>query len=131
MTAGLGWLSIAAATIVVTVVGIDPEPSAAAVWAIGPQLLYITLFGAVVAVLFWNVAVGTIGPQNTALFGNLIPVTTFAIAIARGYRPGVVELFGAALTVAALAGANLYARRPHSREEPTTARAEKQLLEAA
>jgi hypothetical protein len=45
------------------------------------------------------------------LFGNLIPVTTFAIEIVRGYRPDAVELGGAALTIAALVTSNLYARR--------------------
>jgi drug/metabolite transporter (DMT)-like permease len=63
-------------------------------------------------VLTWNAAIGLIGPQNVALFGNLIPVTTFAIEIVRGYRPNVAELGGAALTIAALVANNLLARRP-------------------
>ena len=46
------------------------------------------------------------------LFGNLIPVTTFAIEIARGYRPSGVELFGVGLTLGALVASNLLARRP-------------------
>jgi drug/metabolite transporter (DMT)-like permease len=52
-----------------------------------------------------------IGPQNTVFFGNLIPVTTFAIEIARGYRPNAVELGGAALTISALVASNVLARR--------------------
>jgi drug/metabolite transporter (DMT)-like permease len=62
-------------------------------------------------VVTWNAAVGAIGPQNTALFGNLIPVTTFAIEIVRGYRPHVLELVGAALTIGALVASNLFLRR--------------------
>ena len=52
-----------------------------------PQILYLAIPGAVIAVLTWNAAVELIGPQTTSLFGNLIPVSTFAIEIVRGYRP--------------------------------------------
>ena len=50
-------------------------------WAVSPQLLYLAIPGAVIAVLTWNAAIRLIGPQNAVLFGNLIPVTTFAIEI--------------------------------------------------
>jgi drug/metabolite transporter (DMT)-like permease len=111
LTAGLGWFTIVGATAVVTVAGLEPLPSAGGVWAVTPQIAYITFLGAVVAVLSWNAAVGAIGPQNTALFGNLLPVTTFVIEIARGYRPNGLELVGAAITVGALVASNLLARR--------------------
>ena len=65
-----------------------------------------------VAVLAWNAGVKRLGPNDGALFINLVPVVTFAIAIAQGYAPGAAEFAGAALTVAALVGANLVARRP-------------------
>ena len=61
------------------------------------------------------------------LFGNLIPVTTFAIEIARGYRPSAVELFGVGLTLGALVASNVLARRAPraAREEaPSTELAE-------
>ena len=77
-----------------------------------PQIAYLALPGAFIAVLTWNAAIGMIGPQNAVLFGNLIPVTTFAIEIVRGYRPGVVELAGAGLTLTALVANNLVSRRP-------------------
>jgi drug/metabolite transporter (DMT)-like permease len=124
LTAALGWLSIAAATLVATVAGLEPEPSIGAYSDVWRQILYIALIGAVVAVVSWNGAVAALGPQNATLFGNLIPVTTFVIEIARGYRPGVLELAGAALTIAALVANNLLARRPPSRqaeEEPAPA----------
>jgi hypothetical protein len=38
------------------------------------------------------------------------------IAIARGYRPGLLELTGAGFTIAALAASNLLARRPQRTE---------------
>jgi drug/metabolite transporter (DMT)-like permease len=78
---------------------------------VSPQLLYLAVPGAVIGVLTWNASIRMIGPQNAVLFGNLIPVTTFAIETVRGYRPGPVELGGAALTIAALVASNLLARR--------------------
>jgi drug/metabolite transporter (DMT)-like permease len=111
LTAALGWLSIAGVTVVATAAGLVPRPSAADVWAVSPHLLYLAIPGAVIGVLTWNASIRLIGPQNAVLFGNLIPVTTFAIEIVRGYRPGVVELGGAALTMGALVASNLYARR--------------------
>jgi drug/metabolite transporter (DMT)-like permease len=131
LTAGLGWLAILAATIFATVTGLEPEPSAAGIGAIAPQLAYIALIGAVVAVLSWNVAVGSIGPQNVVLFGSLIPVTTFAIEVARGYRPGTLELVGVAVTIAALVTSNLAGRRRAARVARVQTQPEPDLANAA
>jgi len=38
-------------------------------------------------------------------------VTTFAIVIVRGYRPGTVEILGALITIGALVAANMLTRR--------------------
>jgi drug/metabolite transporter (DMT)-like permease len=127
LTAGLGWFTIAGATAVVTVAGLEPLPSAEGVWAVTPQIAYITFLGAVVAVLFWNAAVGAIGPQNTALFGNLLPMTTFVIEIARGYRPNGLEFAGAAITIGALVASNLLARRQAATTTETDAGEEEEL----
>jgi drug/metabolite transporter (DMT)-like permease len=128
LTASYGWLSIAAATAVALATGLAPTPSGSALVSTIPQIAYLALPGAFIAVLTWNAAIGKIGPQNAVLFGNLIPVTTFAIEIVRGYRPGFVELAGATLTISALVANNLVARRP-SRVEAQ--RRYEELLEAA
>jgi drug/metabolite transporter (DMT)-like permease len=112
LTAGLGWLSLAAATAVALSAGIVPLPSVHELWSVTPQIAYLTIPGAFIAVLTWNAAIAKLGPQNTVLFSNLIPVTTFAIEIARGYRPDAAELAGAGLTIGALVANNLLARRP-------------------
>ena len=65
-----------------------------------------------VAVLGWNAGVQRLGPANAALFMNLVPVTTFTIQAFRGATPGPVELAGAAVTLAALVGANVTLRVP-------------------
>jgi drug/metabolite transporter (DMT)-like permease len=132
LTASLGWLTLGAATVVATAVGLVPLPSAHEVWSVTPQIAYLAIPGAFIAVLTWNAAISLIGPQNAVLFGNLIPVTTFAIEIARGYRPHVLELAGAGLTVAALVGANLLARRAGTRKPaPVEREDEPALAEAA
>jgi drug/metabolite transporter (DMT)-like permease len=129
LTAALGWLTIAAATAVALAAGLVPMPSGSALASTTPQIAYLALPGAFIAVLTWNASIGIIGPQNAVLFGNLIPVTTFVIEIVRGYRPGAVELGGAALTIAALVANNLVARRPKKAVE--TASEYDELLEAA
>jgi drug/metabolite transporter (DMT)-like permease len=111
LTASLGWITIAAATAVALGTGLAPTPSGSALLSTAPQIAYLALPGAFLAVLTWNASIGLVGPQNAALFGNLIPVTTFAIEIARGYRPTAVELGGAALTISALVANNLLTRR--------------------
>jgi drug/metabolite transporter (DMT)-like permease len=130
LTASLGWVVAAAATGIALGAGLVEAPSGSQVWSVAPQIAYLTIPGAFVAVLTWNAAIGLIGPQNAVLFGNLIPVTTFVIEIFRGYRPGAVEVGGAVLTIAALVASNVLARRTAPkpvaatpREEPTLARA--------
>jgi drug/metabolite transporter (DMT)-like permease len=130
LTAALGWLTVAAATLAVTLSGWKPLPSAGDVWAVTPQIAYITFLGAVVAVLAWNASVGSIGPQNTALFVNLVPVVAFTVQIGRGYRPAVLEIAGAAVTVLALVAANLLSR-PRRRKLEVAARGRKQELAKA
>ncbi len=110
LTAFFGWLSIAAVTAVSDAIGTSSVPTAGDVRAVWPQIAYITLLGAVVAVTTWNLAAAKIGPQNTALFTNVMPVTTFGIEIARGYHASALELGGAGLTIAALVAGNVAAR---------------------
>jgi drug/metabolite transporter (DMT)-like permease len=111
LTAALGWLTIAGATAVVVATGLVSWPTGSELAGVTPEILYLAIPGAFVAVLTWNAAIAAIGPQNTVLFGNLIPVTTFAIEIVRGYRPNGAELLGAGLTIGALVASNLLARR--------------------
>jgi drug/metabolite transporter (DMT)-like permease len=129
LTAALGWVTIAGATVVAVLSGAVAAPSAADLGDIAPELLYLAVPGAVVAVLTWNAAVGSIGPQNAALIGNLIPVTTFTIQIVRGYRPNALELVGAGLTLGALAANNLLLRRRRA-AAPQPRPVEERVLEA-
>jgi drug/metabolite transporter (DMT)-like permease len=127
LTAALGWLTIAGATVVAIATGLVEAPTAAQLTSVWPQIANLAIPGAFVAVLTWNAAIKAIGPQNAVLFSNLIPVTTFAIEIVRGYRPNAIEVLGAALTIGALVASNLLARRT----APAAATTGDALLEAA
>jgi drug/metabolite transporter (DMT)-like permease len=131
LTASLGWLTIAGATLVAIATGLVEAPTAAQLTSVWPQIAYLAIPGAFVAVFTWNAAIKAIGPQNAVLFSNLIPVTTFAIEIVRGYRPNAAELLGAALTIGALVASNLLARRSQRRVLQEAAPREAGLPEAA
>ncbi|MGI8622294.1 MAG: DMT family transporter [Solirubrobacteraceae bacterium] len=110
LSAIAGTLTIVAVTAVADLASWQQLPAVADVGDAALPLAYIVVFGAVIAVVAWNAGVKRLGAPNGALFMNLVPVTTFAIAIAGGTRPGAGELIGAALTIVALIGANLAGR---------------------
>ena len=111
LTATLGSLTIVALTEVATLAGWEPEPTGHDLAAVAPALAYIVVFGAVIAVVSWNSAVRIIGAPTAALFGNLIPVTTFAIAIAGGYSPNGYEIGGVLVALGALVAVTTLHRR--------------------
>jgi drug/metabolite transporter (DMT)-like permease len=115
LTATGGTVTVLVVTEFATLAGWLTAPSGSDVTAIWWQIAYVVVIGALLAVLAWNEGVKRLGAPNAALFMNLVPVVAFTIAIVRGYHPEVVELGGAALTVAALVGANLSARQDRVR----------------
>src|SRR3954454_7684324 len=119
LTASYGTLTILAATAIAVAIGQADVPTAGDLGAVWWQTIYIFAMGAVVAVLAWNEGVRKIGPANAALFLNLVPIISFAIAISiQGYHPNGFELAGAALTISALIYANLKGRAPAPRAHP-------------
>ena len=58
----------------------------------------------------WNAGNRRIGPLNTILLLNLMPVITFAIRYTQGARFAASELIGAGMVVGALVANNLYER---------------------
>ncbi|MEK7435522.1 MAG: DMT family transporter [Pseudomonadota bacterium] len=105
-----GTLGIFVATAIATLSGYASVPAGETVLAVAWELVYLALFTVVLAVLFWNMAIGYLGALNAMLLGNLVPVVTFAIRILQGHRFETIELAGAALVVAALIANNLYLR---------------------
>jgi len=110
LTALPGAAGIFAITAIATMAGYASVPAASTVISIGWELAYLGLLTVVLAVLFWNMAIGYLGALNTMLLGNLVPVVTFAIRILQGHRFEAIELAGAGLVVAALIANNLYLR---------------------
>lgn len=98
------------ATAVATRVGYAHAPSLDAVYSVRYELAYTVVIAAVVAVLSWNAGVKLLGALDGVLFFNLVPITAFAIGMAQGHRFAPIELFGAALTIAALVANNFNLR---------------------
>lgn len=123
LSAAAGSITILAIAAAGDATGVLSPPSAGDLGAVAPGLAYVVVFGAVVGVLGWNAGVRRLGPSNAALFMNLVPVTTFTIEALRGSTPGPVELAGAAVTLAALIGANVFTRVPARASVPAAAAA--------
>jgi drug/metabolite transporter (DMT)-like permease len=110
LSAAGGTVTILAITEALTFAGAEHTPSLGDLGAIWWQLAYVVIAAAIVAVLAFNEGVRRLGAPGNALWGNLIPIVTFAIGVGQGLRPGGGELGGIALTLVALAGANLATR---------------------
>jgi len=111
-----GSLGCIAVTAALVAAGLAAVPGAAALAAVGWHLVYLTLGGIVISMLCWNAGNQRIGPLNTMLLMNLMPVVTFAVRFAQGARPAPLELFGAALVISSLVANNLYLRRVSARK---------------
>jgi len=74
------------------------------------QIVYLSLCTVVLGVLGFNNAARKLGPLNTMLMLNFIPVLVFGIEAWLGRSFSAVEVFGAVIVVAALIANNLYLR---------------------
>lgn len=118
----LGWISVAAVTLVATALGRAAPPDPAALAPASWQLAYIVVVVSFAAMLFWNNAVHKLGPLNAALFANFAPVVTYFIAAWQGRRMAALELVGVVLVIAALVANNLVNRRNAARAAAVLAR---------
>ncbi len=105
-----GLAGLAAANAAAIAAGIVALPSAATLAQVGWQIAYFSICTVVLGVLGFNAAAKRLGPLNTMLMLNLIPIGVFAIEAALGRSFAPIELAGAALVVGALAANNLYQR---------------------
>ncbi|HMC71382.1 MAG TPA: EamA family transporter, partial [Mycobacteriales bacterium] len=117
LTAMAGTGTILLLTVLSDAVGWQHPPALGDVLAIWPEIGYVVVIGAVLAILAWNTGVRRLGAANAALFMNLVPLVALALATVQGYRPQPVELIGTALTAAAIVTANLLARAPARNRE--------------
>lgn len=114
LTALAGTSTIVAVTAVATALGSVAAPSVEQTAGVAWQIAYMVVPGTVVAVLTWNAGIKRLGPQNTVLFINLVPVITLGIEIARGYHAAWIEVVGVMVTITALVGNDLWQRRTAS-----------------
>jgi len=68
----------------------------------GSALLMMSLGGGVLAYLFWNASISSLGPSKAAIFMNLVPVTTMVIAAFEHVPPNHAQLLGAMLVISAV-----------------------------
>lgn len=90
--------------------GIAAVPTLSALGSIGWQIAYFSIGTVVLGVLGFNFSVKYLGPLNTMLMLNLVPIGVFAIEAALGRSFTAVELVGAGIVIGALVANNLYLR---------------------
>ena len=90
--------------------GFSAMPAAATLAGLWWQILFFSVGTVVLGVLSFNAAARSLGPLNTMLMMNLIPVGVFGVEAALGRSFAPIELGGALLVIAALVANNLYLR---------------------
>jgi drug/metabolite transporter (DMT)-like permease len=105
-----GAFGLLAANALAVAAGWASVPSAQTIAEVRWQIAYFSVCTVVLGVLGFNNAARRLGPLNTMLMLNLVPVCVFAIeaALGRSFEP--IELAGAGMVIAALAANNLYLR---------------------
>ncbi len=105
-----GALGLVTANAVAVAVGAASVPSAGAIAGVAWQILYFSVGTVVLGVLAFNNANRRLGPLNTMLMMNLVPIGVFGIEAALGRSFTAIELGGALTVVGALVANNLYLR---------------------
>jgi len=110
-----GAVGLLIANVVAVATGVAAIPGVGQIASVGWQIIYLSVGTVVLGVLGFNAAVKRLGPLNTMLMLNLVPIGVFAIEAALGRSFAAVEIGGAALVIAALAANNLYLRGASTR----------------
>ncbi len=106
-----GGAGLLIANVTAVALGVATLPGAAQIAGVAWQIVYLSVGTVVLGVLGFNAAARRLGPLNTMLMLNLVPVGVFGIEAALGRSFAAVELAGAATVIAALIANNLYLRR--------------------
>ncbi len=96
------WTMISGAITLVAVAFATEQPMAAvAAGTLTSHLstVYLAIPGAVLAYLFFVIAISVRGPGRTAVFGNLVPVFALLISAAQGNIPGETQVLGVVVTI--------------------------------
>jgi len=106
-----GAFGLVAVNAVAVAAGVAIVPTLQALGTIAWQIAFFAVGTVVLGVLGFNFSVKYLGPLNTMLMLNLVPVGVFVIEAALGRSFSAVEISGAALVIGALVANNLYLRR--------------------
>jgi drug/metabolite transporter (DMT)-like permease len=105
-----GAVGLLAAHALAAALGHAVIPTLGALAGVAWQIVYFSVGTVVLGVLGFNAAARRLGPLNTMLMLNLIPVGVFGIEAALGRTFSTIELGGAALVIGSLVANNLYLR---------------------
>ncbi len=73
---------------------------------VGGALMLMSVFGGVLAYLFWNAGIAKVGSLQAAIFMNILPVTSMVISAADGIAPTHAQLLGGLLVIGAVSFAS-------------------------
>jgi drug/metabolite transporter (DMT)-like permease len=110
-----GLLGLILANVIAVQANVARVPTIQAIQEVSWQLLYFSVCTVVLGVLGFNNAARRLGPLNTMLMLNIIPVVVFGIEASLGRSFATIELAGAALVIGALVANNLYLRGASTR----------------
>jgi drug/metabolite transporter (DMT)-like permease len=105
-----GLAGLVVANLAALAVGGAVVPTLSALADVIWQIAYLSVCAVVLGVLGFNNAARRLGPLNTMLMLNIVPVLVFGIEAALGRSFSAIELAGAAVVVASLVANNLYLR---------------------
>jgi drug/metabolite transporter (DMT)-like permease len=105
-----GGVGLLLANVVAILAGAAAVPTAEAIFGVAWQIVYFSVGTVVLGVLGFNAAARRLGPLNTMLMLNLIPIGVFGIEAALGRSFAALEIAGAAIVIGALVANNLYLR---------------------
>ena len=105
-----GAVGLLAANAIAVAFDFSQVPSLGSIGAVAWQIAYFSVGTVVLGVLGFNAAARRLGPLNTMLMLNLIPIGVFGIEAALGRSFAALEIAGAAIVIGALVANNLYLR---------------------
>ena len=104
-------------TIIITMLGYVPVPSAEMLSIVKYDLLFMMTLPGIVALLAWNYGVKILSSINGILFINFVPITTLVIMMMQGYKITTFDIVGTLLVITALIRNNVCQRKEESKNK--------------
>jgi drug/metabolite transporter (DMT)-like permease len=105
-----GTVGLLAANAIAIHLNFSQLPAMGTIASVWWQILFFSFGTVVLGVLSFNAAARRLGPLNTMLMMNLIPIGVFGVEAALGRSFAAIEIAGALLVIGALVANNLYLR---------------------